>query len=129
MLALLIGLASAPWRTTYARPVSVAPGRAGLSVTALIVAAVPFAAIFASGRFDLPTTSVAESLSTLAPSSAGGYRVLWLGDPSVLPLAGWSVAPGLAAATSMNDCPVGPRSSRRPTRAPATSSWTRSSRR
>jgi len=58
---------------------------AGLSVTALMVAAVPFAAIFASGRFDLPTTSVAESLSTLAPSSAGGYRVLWLGDPSVLP--------------------------------------------
>ena len=108
MLALLIGLgvsalendlrqAGFGWRQVAA----------GLSVTALIVAAVPFAAIFASGRFDLPTTSVAESLSTLAPSSAGGYRVLWLGDPSVLPLAGWSVAPGLAAATSMNGLPGG----------------------
>jgi len=73
MLALLIGLgvsalendlrqAGFGWRQVAA----------GLSVTALIVAAVPFAAIFASGRFDLPTTSVAESLSTLAPSSAGG---------------------------------------------------------
>jgi GT2 family glycosyltransferase len=108
MLALLIGLgvsalendlreAGFGWRQFAA----------GLSVTALIVAIVPFAAIFASGRFDLPTTSVAESLSTLAPSPAGGYRVLWLGDPSVLPLAGWSVAPGLAAATSMNGLPGG----------------------
>ena len=108
MLALLIGLgvsalendlreAGFGWRQLAA----------GLSVTAMVVAIGPFAAIFASGRFDLPTTSVAESLSTLAPSSAGGYRVLWLGDPSVLPLAGWSVAPGLAAATSMNGLPAG----------------------
>jgi hypothetical protein len=50
---------------------------------------------------------VAQSLSTLAPSPAGGYRVLWLGDPSVLPLAGWSVVPGLEAATSMNGLPGG----------------------
>ena len=108
MLALLIGLgvsalendlrqAGFGWRQVAA----------GLTVSALVVAAVPFAAIFASGRFDLPTTSVAESLSTLSPSSAGGYRVLWLGDPSVLPLAGWSVAPGLAAATSSNGLPGG----------------------
>jgi hypothetical protein len=107
MLALLIGLgvsalendlrqAGFGWRQVAA----------GLTVTALVVAAVPFAAIFSSGRFDLPTTSVAESLSTLAHSN-GGYRVLWLGDPSVLPLVGWSVAPGLEAATSMNGLPSG----------------------
>ena len=80
---------------------------AGLMVTALLVATVPFAASFASGRFDLPTTSVAQSLSTLSPSNQGGYRVLWIGDPSVLPLAGWSVAPGVEAATSMNGLPSG----------------------
>ena len=108
MLALLIGLgvsalendlrqAGFGWRQVAA----------GLTVSALVVAIVPFAAIFAGGRFDLPTTSVAESLSTLAPSTSGGYRVLWLGDPSVLPLAGWSVAPGLAVATSMNGLPSG----------------------
>jgi GT2 family glycosyltransferase len=78
-----------------------------LAVTVLLVAALPFLAIFASGRFDLPTASVAESLSALAPTSAGGYRVLWLGDPSVLPLAGWSVAPGLEAATSLDGLPGG----------------------
>jgi hypothetical protein len=108
MLALLIGLAvSALENDLRQAGFGWRQFAAGLSVTALLVAAVPFAAIFASGRFDLPTTSVAESLSTLAPSSAGGYRVLWLAGPSVLPLAGWSVAPGLAAATSTDGLPGG----------------------
>ncbi|MFY9782030.1 MAG: glycosyltransferase family 2 protein [Acidimicrobiales bacterium] len=80
---------------------------AGLSVLTLLVAILPFLGSFASGRFDMPTTSVAESLSQLAPTSAGGYRVLWLGDPAVLPLPGWSVAPGLEAATSTNELPGG----------------------
>ncbi len=108
MLALLVGLgvsaiendlrqAGFGWRQLFA----------AVAVTALVVAAVPFVAIFGSGRFDLPTTSVAESLSTVGPSKVGGYRVLWLADPSVLPLAGWSVAPGLAAATSTNGLPGG----------------------
>jgi GT2 family glycosyltransferase len=77
------------------------------AVVVLVVAVLPFLTIFASGRYDLPTASVAESLSALAPTQAGGYRVLWLGDPSVLPLAGWSVAPGLEAATSMDGLPGG----------------------
>jgi GT2 family glycosyltransferase len=80
---------------------------AGLSVVTLVVAIVPFLGSFASGRFDMPTTSVAESLSQLTPTTAGGYRVLWLGDPSVLPIAGWTVAPGLEAATSTNGLPGG----------------------
>ncbi|HEY5103529.1 MAG TPA: glycosyltransferase family 2 protein [Acidimicrobiales bacterium] len=80
---------------------------AGLSVTTMLLASLPFLASFGSGRFDLPSSSVAGSLSTLAPSSAGGYRVLWLGDPSVVPLSGWTVAPGLEAATSMNGLPGG----------------------
>ena len=80
---------------------------AGVSVLTLVVAVLPFLASFGSGRFDLATTSVAESLGALAPSTAGGYRVLWLGDPSVLPIAGWTVAPGLEAATSTNGLPGG----------------------
>jgi GT2 family glycosyltransferase len=108
MLAMLIGLGIAAlehdlrdagfgWRQIVA----------GLSVATLLVATLPFLANFGSGRFDLPTTSVAESLSALTPSTAGGFRVLWLGDPSVVPLPGWSVAPGLEAATSMNGLPGG----------------------
>jgi GT2 family glycosyltransferase len=108
MLALLIGLgvsalehdlrqAGFGWRQIFG----------GVTVAALVVAIVPFLASFTSGRFDLPTSSVAQSLTTLAPTTTGGYRVLWLGDPAVLPIAGWSVAPGLAAATSMNGLPGG----------------------
>jgi GT2 family glycosyltransferase len=108
MLALLIGLgvsalehdlrqAGFGWRQIFG----------AVTVVALLVAALPFLVSMAGGRFDLPTTSVAESLNALAPTDAGGYRVLWLGDPSILPIAGWSVAPGLAAATSMNGLPSG----------------------
>jgi len=80
---------------------------AGLALVTMVLAALPLIASVGSGRFDLPTSSVAESLSALAPTSAGGFRVLWLGDPSVLPLGGWTVAPGLEAATSMNGLPGG----------------------
>jgi GT2 family glycosyltransferase len=108
MIALLVGLGMSAleldlrqsgfgWRQLFAT----------LSVVVVIVAVVPFAVSFSSGRFDLPTTSVAESLSALAPADAGGYRVLWLGDPSVLPVPGWSIAPGLEAATSTNGLPGG----------------------
>jgi GT2 family glycosyltransferase len=78
-----------------------------LSIGTIVVASLPFLQSLGSGRFDLPTTSVAQSLSALAPSVAGGYRVLWLGDPSVVPLAGWTVAPGLEAATSTDGLPGG----------------------
>ena len=33
-------------------------------------------------------------------AGAGGYRVLWLGDPRALPVGAWSVSAGLAYATS-----------------------------
>ena len=80
---------------------------AALFVVVIIASALPLLGDFASGRFNLPLTSVAESMSAVEPPSASGYRILWLGDPSVLPVAGWSVAPGLAAATSMNGLPGG----------------------
>ncbi|HUX03491.1 MAG TPA: glycosyltransferase [Acidimicrobiales bacterium] len=80
---------------------------AGVVVTTIVAAMFPFMASFATGRFNLPMTSVAESMNALAPVGDGGYRVLWLGDPSVIPIAGWSVAPGVSAATSMNGMPGG----------------------
>ena len=108
MLAMLVGLGVAAlendlrsagfgWRQVLA----------ATSVAALVVAPLSWLVTLGSGRFDLPTSSIAESLSTLAPPTATQYRVLWLGDPSLLPVPGWSVAPGLAAATSMNGLPGG----------------------
>jgi hypothetical protein len=35
----------------------------------------------------------------------GDFRILWLGDASVLPIAGWPLATGLAYATSRNGLP------------------------
>jgi len=108
MIALLIGLGVSALELDLRQSgFGWRQGVAGATVAALVLSAVPFIASIMSGRFDLPATSVAESLSTLAPSQAGGYRVLWLGDPSVLPLPGWSVAPGLEAATSTNGLPSG----------------------
>jgi len=80
---------------------------AATSVVAMVLAPLAWLVSLGSGRFDLPTSSIAESLSTLAPPTATQYRVLWLGDPSLLPVPGWTVAPGLAAATSMNGLPGG----------------------
>ena len=80
---------------------------AGVLVALVVALALPFVGELSGGRFDLPPTGVAESMSALAPVNAGGFRVLWLGDPSVLPVAGWSVEPGLAAATSTNGLPGG----------------------
>jgi GT2 family glycosyltransferase len=108
MLALLVGLCVAAlendvrsagfgWRQVCA----------GISVVAMVLAPLAWLVSLGSGRFDLPTSSIAESLSTLAPPTATQYRVLWLGDPSILPVPGWTVAPGLAAATSMNGLPSG----------------------
>ncbi len=80
---------------------------AGVLVVVSVVGLWPLLASVGSGRFDLPTSSVAQSLSALAPSNAGSYRVLWLGDPSVVPSAGWSVEPGLEVATSLDGLPGG----------------------
>ena len=80
---------------------------AAVAVLALLLASIPLVVATGSGRFDLPTTSVAESLGPLHPGGNGGYRILWLGDPSVLPVPGWLVAPGLEAATTMNGLPGG----------------------
>ena len=80
---------------------------AGALVASLVVAAGPFLTSLASGRFDLPATSAAESLSALGPTNGVGFRVLWLADPSVAPLPGWSVAPGLSAATTTGGLPAG----------------------
>lgn len=77
-----------------------------LAVLSLALSFAPEVAAFGSGRFDMPAASVAESLAQLAPYQSG-YRVLWLGDPSVLPTSGWGVAPGLELATSTNGLPSG----------------------
>jgi GT2 family glycosyltransferase len=80
---------------------------AAVAVAAMAASAIPLLAQSSTGRFNLPDIGTPESLSSLTTSAVGGYRVLWLGDPRVLPIPGWTVAPGLAAATSTDGLPNG----------------------
>ena len=69
------------------------------------------------GRWHSPTSGVEDVLSWVPDKRPdGAFRVLWVGDPAVLPIAGWPAAPGLAYATSRDGLPD------------VTSSWPGSSR-
>ncbi len=105
-LALLSGYALAALENDLG-----SPGRewrrvvAPLAAIATLALPLGYVTVVASGRFDLPTTSAAGSLTAVA--SSPGNRVLWLGAPSVIPAAGWAVVPGLVAATSTGGLPRG----------------------
>jgi GT2 family glycosyltransferase len=73
----------------------------------LALASIPWFAAAGSGRWDLPSADAASVLSTFLPGSGNGdYRVLWVGAPAALPLAGRQLEPGFAYGTSFNGEPV-----------------------
>lgn len=80
---------------------------AGVAVVGLALSPWSIVANASSGRYELPMTSAAEALNAYTPTNNASFRVLWLGDARALPLAGWSVEPGLAAATTTNGGPNG----------------------
>ncbi|HEV3213956.1 MAG TPA: glycosyltransferase [Acidimicrobiales bacterium] len=79
------------------------------AVTMLVIAVgtIPFVASVSTGRFDLPQQGYDVQLGSLHPPTTGGSRTLWLGDPRSVPLASWSIEPGLAYATAANGLPGG----------------------
>jgi GT2 family glycosyltransferase len=81
---------------------------AAITMLAILVGGpVPLAAATASGRFDLPQHGFDTQVGFLPTHELGGSRTLWLGDPRAVPLAGWSIEPGLAFATSTTGLPNG----------------------
>src|SRR5205807_10417287 len=81
----------------------------------------PLLAPVASGRWRMPTNDLARSAEWMHTEAAhGSFRVLWVGDPDVLPGTGWRLGPGLAYSTSRNGPPeadqLWPGSSAGPTR-------------
>ncbi len=68
----------------------------------LLIGMLPGVIAIGSGSYDAPTTPSAELLQGLMPkdSALGDYRVLIIGDPRVMPVAGFEVAPGVAAAVT-----------------------------
>jgi GT2 family glycosyltransferase len=69
----------------------------------LVAGMIPALGVAIGGRADLPS----EGIDQIAPAGRGTYRVLWLGDPRVLPAAGWQLSPGLSWYTSTTGLPAG----------------------
>lgn len=68
---------------------------------ALVVSMVPILGAVATGRWDLPSQGWQQAMAFMGPDRApGGYRVLWLGQPAVLPGPSWALEPGLDAVVS-----------------------------
>jgi hypothetical protein len=75
---------------------------AGLAALLGFVATLPVLEASASGRWDLPANGYGEATSWMAQRSPGNFRVLWLGDPAVLPGGAWQLSTGLAYELSEN---------------------------
>ena len=75
----------------------------GVAALAAALACLPVLGAAPGGRWHQPSTGFDAVLSGIAQDrSAGDFRVLWLGSPDVLPVAGWRLDPGLAYATTRN---------------------------
>ena len=83
--------------------------RQAAAVTAAAAAAVgmlPVLAASLGGRWDLVPTGYGEATSWMTPRPGqADFRVLWLGDPRVLPGTGWGLAPGLSYTLSTDGLP------------------------
>jgi GT2 family glycosyltransferase len=74
---------------------------------ALAVASLAFVVASGGGRWNLPSADADSVLAFLPNSQSGDYRVMWVGYPDALPLAGRELHPGVAYGTSF-DGPPGP---------------------
>jgi hypothetical protein len=67
---------------------------------------VPIAVNSLDGRWNAPDTGFDSVLGFLRDEpAAGGFRVLWVGDPHALPVAGWGLRDGVAFATTDHPLP------------------------
>ncbi len=67
-----------------------------IGVAAAVIGTLPFLVAATGGRWDLPDSGYRSALSWTARLNPGSYRVLWLGDPRVLPGSGWTLSRGLS---------------------------------
>jgi GT2 family glycosyltransferase len=73
-----------------------------------VAGALPFLAATVGGRASLPSTGYEQVLGSYLDARSSAtvpYRVLWLGDPGALPLAGWQIARGYELGLSENGLP------------------------
>jgi hypothetical protein len=71
-----------------------------------VVGLLPVLGAAGSGRWDLPATGFGEATAWMpARSPAGGFRVLWVGDPRVIPGGSWTLEPGVGYSLSEGGLP------------------------
>jgi hypothetical protein len=72
-----------------------------VAAAAIVVAALPVLAASFDGRWKMPRGGYDRTLRFQAQEAAQGpaFRVLWLGSPSVLPVAGWKLPPSVGQGT------------------------------
>src|SRR5690606_29905854 len=79
---------------------------AGLAALALAVTIVPVLGAAFDGAWSMPRGDHSRALRFIdAENDETPFRVLWLGDPAVLPLGSWELEPGLAYATTDQGTP------------------------
>ncbi len=77
-----------------------------LAAAAALVGTVPVATAALGGRWDLPTAGYGQAVGWMGgPPGSAAFRVLWLGDPSLLPGGSWTLTPGLGYTLSEGGLP------------------------
>lgn len=78
------------------------------AAAALALGTLPVIGAMFDGRWKAPDQSYGPVLSFLdqEQSAAGPFRVVWIGDPDALPLAGWQLRDGVAYATTDQGLPT-----------------------
>lgn len=75
-----------------------------ISNIAILVGVVPGALAVVNGRWDMPDRTLVSVLGQLPTNPAeGDYRVLWLGDPAVIPVGSYTYQPGIGYAITDDD--------------------------
>lgn len=78
----------------------------GVGALGLAVGSMSGLAAAAGGDYGSPSTDITGALRLIAPEpSAGSFRVMWIGDPVLLPSPGREVAEGLAVTASTDGMP------------------------
>lgn len=70
------------------------------AAVAVVAGTLPILTSSLGGRWYTPRGDFRRTLSFLDDQSGGAHRVLWVGDPDVVPASGWKLADGVVYATT-----------------------------
>ncbi len=72
-----------------------------LTAAAVAIGVLPGIAAIGSGRWHMPTLTLTSVLGQFPENPPeGDYRILWIGNPQVMPVPGWTLEPGIGYAVT-----------------------------